>query len=361
MPPRVTQRDIAREAGISHVAVSLALRDHHSISKETKDRVREIAQRIGYSPDPLLFSLSAYRKANRPAAYHSNLAWLNTYANPKELYIGDFCEYFAGARQRCIELGYVLEEIRMADFDHNAARVRRVLRNRGIKGILLAPAEAPDAELDLDLSSFSAVRFGYSFKSPVLHTVSNAQFRTASLAVEHLLELGYQRIGMFISEDLNIRTGGNFMGGFNASLHKIPKERWIPPYRQMQMGDRSEVRRWLDRCKVDCVISHGFWLLMVLMELGVRIPEDIGYVDLALNANEAKVSGMRQNSFMVGAMAVDQLNGLMIHGELGVPKVPMHIYVEGEWFEGTTVRQQPERKPSPGKKPPRSPKSTRLN
>lgn len=350
MPPRVTQRDIAREAGISHVAVSLALRDHHSISRETKERVKEIAQRIGYSPDPLLFSLSAYRKANRPPAYHSNLAWLNTYANPRELYIGAFREYFEGARQRCIELGYVLEEIRMADFDHDCARVRRTLRNKGIKGILLAPAEKPDAQLDFDLSGFSAVRFGYSFKSPVLHTVSNAQFRTASLAVERLLALDYQRIGMFLSLDLNARTGWNFLGGFNASLDKIPKERWVPPYRQQRMGNKQELRRWLEKHKVDCVIGHGYWLLGTMSELGLRVPEDVGYADLALTADEEIISGMRQNSLLVGAVAIDQLNSLMLHGEQGVPRVPMHVYVEGEWFDGTTVQLKREgRRPSKNK------------
>lgn len=357
MPPRVTQRDIAREAGISHVAVSLALRDHHSISKETKDRVKEIAQRIGYSPDPLLFSLSAYRKANRPPAYHSNLAWLNTYANPRDLYIGGFREYFEGARQRCIELGYVLEEIRLADFDHDCARVRRTLRNKGIKGILLPPAETPGAELDLDFSGFSAVRFGYSFKSPVLHTVSNAQFRTASLAVEKLMSLGYQRIGMFLSQDLNARTGWNFLGGFNASLDKIPKERWVPPYRQERMGNKQELRRWLEKHKVDCVIGHGYWLLETLYGLGAQVPKELGYADLALTADEEIISGVRQNSLLVGAVAIDQLNSLMLHGEQGVPRVPMHIYVEGEWFDGTTVRSQPKVRQSLKTPPARSSRS----
>lgn len=350
MPPRVTQRDIAREAGISHVAVSLALRDHHSISKETKERVREIAQRIGYSPDPILFSLAAYRKANRPAAYHSNLAWLNTYSNPRDLYVGEFCEYFAGARQRCAEIGYVLEEIRMADLDHDCARVRRILRNKGIKGILLPPAEKADSRLDLDLSGFSAVRFGYSFRYPVLHTVSNAQFRTASLAVERLLDLGYQRIGMFMSRDVNMRTGGNFIGGFNATLDKIPKDRWVPPYHQQYADSREEIRRWLKRRRVDCVIAHGYGPLAAMRALGVRVPEEIGYVDIALNADEKIVSGMRQNSFQVGAVAVDQLNSLMFHGEQGVPRIPMHVYVEGEWFEGTTVRSQREEAVSPRKR-----------
>lgn len=42
-------KDIAREAGVSISAVSLALRDHHSIGEETKRRIRKIQQKLGYT------------------------------------------------------------------------------------------------------------------------------------------------------------------------------------------------------------------------------------------------------------------------------------------------------------------------
>ena len=38
--PRVPLRDIARELGVSHVTVSLALRNHPRISEATRSRVQ---------------------------------------------------------------------------------------------------------------------------------------------------------------------------------------------------------------------------------------------------------------------------------------------------------------------------------
>ncbi len=46
----VTQRDIAERCGISQVAVSLALRDDPSMSRETIAVVRAVAAELGYNP-----------------------------------------------------------------------------------------------------------------------------------------------------------------------------------------------------------------------------------------------------------------------------------------------------------------------
>ncbi len=44
---RVTLKDIAKQLGISMTTVSRALADHPDISAETKERVRDAAQRRG--------------------------------------------------------------------------------------------------------------------------------------------------------------------------------------------------------------------------------------------------------------------------------------------------------------------------
>ena len=73
---RVTLLDIAKEAGVHVTTVSLALKCHPRIPGETQERVRRIADELGYRPDPMLSSLVAYRTHKRPAAFHGTLAWL---------------------------------------------------------------------------------------------------------------------------------------------------------------------------------------------------------------------------------------------------------------------------------------------
>ncbi|MEH0420880.1 LacI family DNA-binding transcriptional regulator [Streptomyces sp. B21-083] len=50
--PRITSKDVAREAGVSQTTVSFVLngRDEHGLSAETRRRVLETAERLGYVP-----------------------------------------------------------------------------------------------------------------------------------------------------------------------------------------------------------------------------------------------------------------------------------------------------------------------
>ena len=48
---RITLKDIAKTVGLSMATVSRALADHPDISRETKERVREVAQALSYIPN----------------------------------------------------------------------------------------------------------------------------------------------------------------------------------------------------------------------------------------------------------------------------------------------------------------------
>lgn len=47
----VSLKDIAKECGVSTATVSKALNGQHDIGEETKARVRETAERMGYFPN----------------------------------------------------------------------------------------------------------------------------------------------------------------------------------------------------------------------------------------------------------------------------------------------------------------------
>lgn len=54
---RISIRDVAREAGVSVTTVSHALNDKGRLHPETRARVRQVAQRLGYRPNPAARSL----------------------------------------------------------------------------------------------------------------------------------------------------------------------------------------------------------------------------------------------------------------------------------------------------------------
>jgi LacI family transcriptional regulator len=50
---------------------------------------------------------------------------------------------------------------------------------------------------------------------------------------------------------------------------------------------------------------------------------------------------MHQNERAVGRAAIDVLTSLVERQENGIPKVPMHVLIEGIWQEGQTTKRIP--------------------
>lgn len=58
---KITINDIAREAGVSKTAVSFAFNDPSQLAPATVKHIREIAERLGYTPDPIARSMTTKR------------------------------------------------------------------------------------------------------------------------------------------------------------------------------------------------------------------------------------------------------------------------------------------------------------
>jgi LacI family transcriptional regulator len=342
---RITQRDIAREAHVSHVTVSLALRESPTIPKETRDRIHAIAERLGYSPDPMLAALSSYKKQQRPAAHQATIAWLFGSPSASKKGEGDFLNYYLGAEARADQLGYVLEEIDINGELGEPKRLRRMLDARNITGIILAPSHLHPNHghaFEFELSRFSAVRIGYSYRAPVLNTVANAQFRTVLTAMQKVVALGYQRIGTILTKQLDERTSWQFLGAYLAGVHFLPRKGWIDPFYTSNTGPGPELEKpffeWLERQKIDCVVAAGYgWLCREMIQRGIKVPQAVGYVDTQLPEADHYFSGIHQNPRQVGRGAVDLLVGMMHRHEVGIPETPSHLLIEGSWRDGQTA------------------------
>lgn len=58
MNNRVTIKDIAEKLGLATSTVSLALKDHPGISQKTREKVKKMAKKMGYVPDPMAKALA---------------------------------------------------------------------------------------------------------------------------------------------------------------------------------------------------------------------------------------------------------------------------------------------------------------
>ena len=76
MSKRATIRDIARQAGVSKSTVARALSNAPRIAPETRLKIRTLAKKMGYRPDPVLSALAANRWRSRKGLKGMPLAFI---------------------------------------------------------------------------------------------------------------------------------------------------------------------------------------------------------------------------------------------------------------------------------------------
>jgi DNA-binding LacI/PurR family transcriptional regulator len=91
---RVTINDIAKASGFSKTSVSFAFNDPTRISKETRDKILNIAESLGYVPDPVARNLSMRKVGTLGFLVPQAISrvFLNPYMNQILLGIGEACQ-----------------------------------------------------------------------------------------------------------------------------------------------------------------------------------------------------------------------------------------------------------------------------
>ncbi len=339
-PRRVSLRDIAQAIGVSHVTVSLALRDDPRVSAQRRTEVQAAAKRLGYHPDPMLSSLSAYRHSKRPVTIHSTIAWLNQWPDPKALRrLHEFAAYWEGAREAAGTLGYRLEEF-VVDRAMPGHRLQRILKTRNVRGILLPPHNSGFELADFDWSLFSVVRFGVSIKEPSAHVVTSDQMHCATLAFLKVREHGYGRIGFVSSRMFDRKTGGNFRAGFLAVQDALlPLAEHLEPLILEETDavlDERALRPWLRAWKPDAIITTDPRVHGMLTDLGIDVPRDLAAATTSMLDGNFD-AGVDQNSHEIGQVAMRTLAGLIHQNERGIPRYGRRILVEGRWVDGGSL------------------------
>lgn len=347
MPPRrtsasarVSLRDIANEIGVSHVTVSLALRGDPRISLARRQEVAATAERLGYRPDPMLASLSAYRQAKKPVEIRSTVAWLNQWPEARQLRrFQEFDAYWRGARDYAALLGYRLEEFVIGK-DLTPARLQQILLARNVRGVLIPPHSHGLNLPDFDWSQFSIVRLGISVLHPRVHIVTSDQKNCAAMAFERMWEKGYRRIAYVTARRFDLNTGGNFRAGYlSAQDEHVPLRQHLAPLvlsEESTPTDIRTLRKWLRTARPDAILSALGNLPEILSGAGCRVPDNVGVAALSLLDGHFD-AGVDQNSLEVGRVALATLAALIHQNERGVPQYCRRILVEGRWVDGSSL------------------------
>jgi LacI family transcriptional regulator len=336
----VTLGQIAARAGVHVTTVSLALRGSLKLPVATRERLRALADEMGYRPDPALNALNAYRGNVRSHAYQSTVAWFNNYPDRQQLFrFPSFRDYHEGMSRRAEELGYQLQEVWLHEPGLTPDRLRRRLQARGISGIIVFPQPEPADMPPFAWEDFSVVSLGYSVTSPQLHRVTNHQFRSALILLRELRRLGYRRIGMYLPEEYDRRVNLGPSSAYTAYDRTLPQEERVPLLVTRYRDDSARIGRWLADHRPEVVVCQHFGLWDICLANGLSVPDDIGLAYLHINKGDSLLSGIYQSDQQIGRVALDLLVAMLHRNERGVPEIAQHVLIDGEWMPGKSTHQ----------------------
>jgi LacI family transcriptional regulator len=313
MSGKVKFVDIARQSGVSISTVSLVLNNKPGVSEETRQRVFEIAEQIGYTI-----------KLNAVAAKKNHLTTVGMVvktdpdippqANPF------YSKVIVGIENACRRSGVnLLFATLPVDENNHPREVPSLLNHEGIEGLLLVGTFVDSTITSITNKHTPPIVLvdGYS-NTESYDTVISDNFRAAYQAVQFLIDKGHRKIGLAGSDpncypSLMERRNGyvravkenNLLDTFTANFN-INRSKGCEEILQLLKGYPDITALF---CVNDDAASSAIRAAQIL---GRRVPEDlsvIGYDDTYIAANtHPPLTTMHVDTVAMGCAAVHLLS-----------------------------------------------------
>lgn len=304
MKSKLTIRDIARMAGVSHTTVSRVLNNDPRVHPDTAKKILQIVERLGYRPDPL---------AQRFARKRSNLICLmvSDMSNPF------YAELARGIEDRALGCGYHVIFCSTDDKPERTEQYTKIMKDLGIDGLIFASARLHDQAVEkLIEDRWPLVLVNRRLKSEIGDYVVLDNQLGAYQLTQHLIEHGYRKIAI-ITGPSSLSTGLDRLKGYQQALKEgdiSVRDTFIfqVPFSR-QEGYRAGKRLLSGDSRPEAVFGGNDYLALGVMdaaeELGIRIPEDLALVgfDDTEYAQRMKLTTVSQRKYEMGNLAVQIL------------------------------------------------------
>ena len=345
--PKVTVGDVAKAAGVSKATVSYVLRNQQGPSPETRARVLQISEQLGYIPDARLVSRMATIR-DAAAKELVPIAWVDTNWEKDSWQTYKFLSpYIEGARARAQQLGYRIEPIWAGQPGMTMKRVSQIVYQRGIEGAIVTHGVS---HIRMNWAKLAAVTLEGSVLGPRLHRVTTDHTFNLLLALKMLKRHGYRRIGICMDRLVGrgsynmCRAAAYYFHGALPSAEIVPplyleRERnrftWEPG-RNREKSDKA-ILAWMREHRPDAVVCHDAHMVSTLARGGYRIPEDVGVVHIATDDDVSDWAGVNSKRREIGAAAAGWVIALLQNGQFGLPSTALNTSIRGTWHGGRTL------------------------
>ena len=310
----VRLKDIAAQAGVSMMTVSKALRDAPDVSTATKERIKKLADAMGYVPDS-----SAQGLRNKATKLFGLVA--PSITSPV------FARLICAIEERTYELGYDLLYAHTLNLIQREETSIRHMLARRVEGLFIYPVHRlqPEARVYQELAARQTpvVLLGQPapFCSQFLSVASDDEPASYE-ATRHLLQLGHRRIA-FLAGPLAAPWAHERLAGHRRALREANLEpddhSLFPAGNTIDDGAKAAAQLLPELANFTAVQASSDLVAIgcanALLDSGVRIPADVSVIGFGnlLTAQFFRVplTTMRQPKRRLGNAAMDLMSRLL--------------------------------------------------
>lgn len=339
----ITLKEIAELLGIAPTTVSKALKDYPDVSEKTRREVRELAERLGYSPNS--FAVNLRTKESKTIGLII-----------PEVVHHFFSNVITGIIEEAEKSGYLVIILQSGESPEMERKQVDLLLDKRVDGILMALTnDSNDDEhirkiikRDMPLVLFDKI----SKLLPCSKVLINDQ-KAAMQAVQHLIDIGCKKIA-HIRGPLNPQNSIDRFLGYKKALEKNGltfDPSLVYPCRNVTY---EEGRMFAERIHKEHPDVDGIFCITDLVAVGVisyfnehniRIPQDVALIGFSnwfiSQVITPKLSSIRQPDHEMGVEAARVLLKEINQRKHNIPVVPELIELE----TGLVIRESTIKKP----------------
>jgi len=278
-----TLKQIALRCGCSVATVSKALNDMPDIGAETAQKIRKMAEEMGYIPNAAARTL----KTNR-----SHTVGMMLFLRGESVWLHDhFARVAAGIHEELEAAGYDATPVTCTD-EHLTGHYLEYCRHRGYDGVIVMSGTFQEEGLqELIDSGIPLVTIDYAFPQHSAIFTDHAQGMRD--LVQHVYGKGHRRIAYIYGAEgtvAHVRLSGFHVACKELGLSIPPEYVKSAVYRDLEASAQATRELMALPQPPTCILYPDDYAYVggmnVLMDMGLRIPQDIsvaGYDGIPLS------------------------------------------------------------------------------
>jgi LacI family transcriptional regulator, kdg operon repressor len=302
----VTMADVARHANVSKSTVSQYLNKRYEyMGDETKKRIEAAIVELGYKPNIVARSLKQ-KTTSTIGVIVANI--LHVFSTQVIRAIEDICH----------EQDFHIIVCNADDNPDKEKRYIEMLRAKQIDGMIIFPSgENVDLYESMVREKYPVVFVDRSIPNVNIQSIMLDNEKAASLAVQHFISKGYDRIGMITTSIRNVTPRKERVNGYRKALQENGLDFYAEYVSSVDIPEiQGEVERLLALERPPQAILAGndlalFEILKFVKERKLQIPSDlaiIGIDDVSFaNLFTPPLTTVAQPAFEMGTEAAELL------------------------------------------------------